>query len=105
MSNSELEVLLFERDLPRRGVTETHPQIVARLAAADGALNNITLNNLLKKHFVGTKGNMEVRIHRLQQCDADASAAGQNGFKSTDPNFKASYEGYGGEYDGLTDDE
>ena len=106
MNDHELQVLLSERGLRPRGENESHAQVVARLAAADWKLDNATLNGLLKEHFVGVKGNLGVRIRRLQECDGDyKSALGQAGTKSTALDFKKGYEGYKGKYEDLIDDD
>jgi len=100
----ELEVLLCERGLPRRGQDELHPEVVARIAAADKALDTTDLNDLLAKHFESQKGSMIKRIARLQHADAAASAAGKEGVRVTDREFQDSYEGYTGKYAHFKDD-
>jgi hypothetical protein len=98
MTDDELDVLIFERRLERRGPTEVHPEVVARLAAADATLSSSTLNSLLEKHFEPTKGKRSVRVDRLQKADAANCAAGKNGLDVTDLEFQDTYEGYKGEY-------
>ena len=94
MTDEEIEVLLFQRGLPRRGDDESHPHVVARLAAHDAELSSATLSELLGKYFDKTKGRKELKIQRLQQYEAMASAAGLAGIKATDPEFKEGYVGY-----------
>lgn len=101
MTDAELEVVLFERGLPRRTLRETHPQIVARLDAADQDLTTTELTELLSPHFDKGKGSKEAKIKRLQTHEAKKSAAGEAGITSTDLAFKEGYEGYVGEYKGL----
>ena len=105
MAIDELETLLFNRKLPRRGGHETHPQLVARLAAADVALAIPELDELLRKFWDKGKGSKVAKIKRLQMHEANASAAGQDGIKAMDPEFKKGYEGYGGEFSGLLDND
>ncbi|KAK5169694.1 uncharacterized protein LTR77_005672 [Saxophila tyrrhenica] len=101
MTDSELADLLHERKLPRRGHDETHPEVIARLAADDDILDNDEVNDLLAKHFMTHKGSIAKRIQRLEEADAANSAAGKRGVKVTDPEFKEQYEGYKGEYASL----
>ena len=96
MTDSELADLLLVRKLPRRGANESHPEVVARLAAADNSLKSSELTDLLKVYFDGKKGSKEAMALRLQKNDAKNSAAGKAGVKSTDDEFKKSYEGYSG---------
>ncbi|KAK5128492.1 hypothetical protein LTR85_003160 [Meristemomyces frigidus] len=105
MTDAELQVVLFKRGLPRRTVRESHPQVVARLAAADEDLSTPELDELLRVFFDKGKGNKVAKIKRLQEHDAAQSAAGGDGLKSTDLAFKKGYEGYEGEYAGLLEDE
>lgn len=85
LTEAELEVLLFERGLPRRGGRETHPQMVARLAAADAGLSSDDLSKLLLKFFDKGKGSKVAKALRLQKYEAEASAAGQKGLEGDDP--------------------
>ena len=96
MTMGELTALLHTRGLPRRGAGETHPQIVARLAAADNALSVTKLKALLESHFDKRKGNKDLYIERLRVHDAEKSEAAQKGIKSTNLEFKKGYEGYSG---------
>ena len=96
MTDYELERLLATRGLPRRAAGETHPQLVARLAAADKALSMPDIDNLLQANFLSRKNSHKVKELRLQNYDAKHSEAGQRGVESTDLEFKKSYEGYGG---------
>jgi hypothetical protein len=96
MTDYELELLLAMRGLPRRAAGETHPQLVARLAAADKVLSMPDIDDLLQANFLSRKNNHKVKELRLQKYDAKHSEAGQRGVESTDPEFKKSYEGYGG---------
>ncbi|KAK4547750.1 hypothetical protein LTR36_000708 [Oleoguttula mirabilis] len=105
MTSAELEVLLFERDLARRTGRETHPQMVARLNAADEDLSTTEISDLLSKFFDKGKGSKEAKTKRLQEHEAAKSAAGGNSVKATDLAFKKGYEGYKGEYSGLIEDE
>ncbi len=105
MTESELEVKLFERGLARRARHETHPHMVARLAAADAALGTEALSTLLSKYFDKGKGSKLVKALRLQELDAEKSAAGEAGVKSTDLEFKKGYEGYKGKFARLIRDE
>lgn len=100
MTDEEIRVLLHERGLPRLGSDESHPQVVARLAAADNDLSSMAVSSLLKKYFDNKKGNKEAKIRRLQEYDAANSAAGMRGVKSTDLEFKRGYKGYGGRFGG-----
>merc|ERR1739841_233234 len=56
MSDAELNALLFERGMPRRGLDESHPEVVARLAEADEAATTVELTKLLSKYFDKGKG-------------------------------------------------
>ena len=103
MTDAEIDVLLFERDLSRRGSRESHPQVVARLAAHDNDLSVSDLHDLLGKFFDKGKGNKAAKTRRLQEYEAGASAAGSDGVKATDPEFVKRYEGYEGEYAGFLD--
>ena len=96
LSFEELDILLAKRDLPRRGADETHPEIVARLAAADMALDVYGLDALLQAEFIALKGSRAVKAARLQKHDASQSETGRRGVESTDLEFKKSYEGYDG---------
>ena len=101
LKDGEIDVLLYERGLARRGSRESHPYVIARLAAHDEALSTTDLNNLLEKHFDKGKGNRAAKILRLQEYDAVASSAGSNGVKATDLQFKTGYAGYTGTFKGL----
>lgn len=94
MSMAELEVLLIQRDLPRRKAEEDHATLVARLNQADNAMNNKTLNAVLREAYLPTSFNRAEKIRRLQKHDAEESIKGQAGIKSTDMEFKQSYEAY-----------
>lgn len=96
MTLEELELLLVQRDLPRRTPEETHPHLVARLAAADKVLEIKEIDALLQAHFVRLKGNHPEKEARLQQADANTSKAGKDGVMATDLEFKKGYEGYSG---------
>ena len=104
MTDAELELLLFERKLPRRTLREDHPQVVARLAAADKDLPTPELDELLRPYFDKGKGSKVAKIKRLQEHDAAKSAAGGAGLKPTDSDFKEFYEGYKGEYRSLVEE-
>lgn len=105
MTDAELDVLLFHRELPRRTMRETHPQVVARLHAADCTLTTIELSDLLRPYFDKGKGSKESKVKRLQVQDAAKSAAGEEGITSADLEFKKGYEGYKGEYRSLIGDD
>ena len=105
MSDYELELLLAMRRLHRRAAGETHPQLVARLAAADKDLSMVDIDDLLHANFLSRKNSHKVKEMRLQQYDAKHSEAGKRGVVSTDPEFKKSYEGYGGKGARFIDDE
>ncbi|KAK5131110.1 hypothetical protein LTR08_001328 [Meristemomyces frigidus] len=105
LTNDELDTMLFNRKLPRRGGHESHPQVVARLAAADVGLSTPELDDLLRKFWDKGKGSKIAKIQRLQTHEAGASTAGQDGTKATDLGFKKRYEGYRGEYASLLEDE
>ena len=105
MAADELEALLFNRQMPRRGANETHPQLVARLAAADATLATQELDDLLRKFWDKGKGSKVAKVRRLQNHEANASAAGLDGVKSTDLEFKKGYEGYVGEYSCWIEDD
>lgn len=102
MSLDELDGLLHERRLKRSPV-EDHPEIVARLCGADRLLKSAEINNLLARHFLRMKGNMQMRIAALQQADAKDSDAGKRGWDVDHPEFKKGYEGYKGKYAHLLD--
>ena len=101
LNDSELEVLLFERGLARRAVAEPHAHVVARLVAADEDLSTTELNDLLAKEFDKGKGKRESKTRRLQELDANKSAAGSQGLRSDDPSFIEKYRKHIGEYSGL----
>ena len=101
MTMAELDVLLFQRKLPKRLPDESHPEVVARLAKADQALSTQEISELLSSYLVKGKGNKKARILRLQDHDAENSEAGQEGVSVDDPEFIQSYEGYKGEYSSL----
>ena len=105
MTDSELGALLHERGLPRRGNDESHPQVVARLAAADKELTCKEIDELLRPLFVCVKGTLGDKVVRLQEADAKGSAAGDDGVTAADLEFKKGYEGYAGEFAGLIGDE
>lgn len=105
MNDEELGIILSTRGLLPRKPNESHPQIVARLAAADKALGSGILNSFLKERFKSIRGKHEERVRRLQESEAEDSVAGQIGAKSTSLEFKQSYEGYSGEYAGLIGDD
>jgi hypothetical protein len=97
LTMQELELLLVKRDLPRRGAEETHPEVVARLAAADQALDVDALESLLQAEFIVLKGSRAVKAARLQEHDAKHSKAGKNDVTASDLEFQKSYEGYRGQ--------
>lgn len=101
MSDAELNALLFERGLPRRGSDESHPQVVARLAEADEAATTVELTKLLSKYFDKGKGSKKAKMRRLQEHNAYNSEAGLDGVRSTDPDFQQSYHGYMGDGEDL----
>lgn len=104
LSDSELTMLLWFRQLPRRGLNESHAQVVARLNAADHALTTIQLDDLLGAALEKTKGKKADKIRRLQEVDAKKSDNGaQKGMVSTDLDFIQQYEGYQGEFSYLID--
>jgi len=105
LTDSELDVLLFERKLARRSVRETHPEVVARLAAADEAISAPELVDRLRTDFLKTNGNREAKIRRLRESDAGKSAAGAAGVTATDLEFRKGYEGYSGVHSSLLGDE
>ncbi|KAI7277501.1 hypothetical protein KC345_g6578 [Hortaea werneckii] len=91
MSDAELNALLFERGLPRRGPDESHPEVVARLAEADEAATTVELTKLLSKYFDKGKGSKKAKLRHLQEHNAYNSEAGLDGVRSTDPDFQKSY--------------
>ncbi|KAI7202085.1 hypothetical protein KC352_g19169, partial [Hortaea werneckii] len=93
MSDAELNALLFERGMPRRGLDESHPEVVARLAEADEAATTVELTKLLSKYFDKGKGSKKAKVRRLQEHNAYNSEAGLDGVRSTDPDFQKSYHG------------
>lgn len=95
---AELATLLHARGLPPRGVHESHPELVARLAAMDNLLTSSQVSDLLLPFFDRTKVSKEAKILRLQNHDARNSAAGYSGIKSTDEEFVKGYEGYSGRF-------
>ncbi|KAI7548422.1 hypothetical protein KC331_g4418 [Hortaea werneckii] len=101
MSDGELNALLFERGLPRRGSDESHPEVVARLAEADEAATTVELTKLLSKYFDKGKGSKKAKVRRLQEHNAYNSEAGLDGVRSTDPDFQKSYHGYNGDGEDL----
>ena len=92
----ELDLLLAKRDLTRRGAEEAHPEVVARLAAADKALEMHALEAILQAEFVPLKGSHRAKEARLQDHDARQSEAGKQGATASDLEFQKSYEGYHG---------
>lgn len=92
----ELDILLAERDLPRRSADETHAEVVARIAAADKALSTQDLEGLLSAAFVPLRGGHAKKEKKLQEHDASQSEAGKKGVDATNLEFKKSYEGYYG---------
>jgi hypothetical protein len=96
MTLEELDLLLAKRDLPRRVASETHPQVVARLAAADKALKMSALEDLCLEKYVSRKGNRKKKVALLQKADAKDSAKGKEGVEASDLEFKKQYEGYHG---------
>lgn len=105
LTDGELNILLSQRDLPHRGSRESHPQTVARLAAADVMLNGEQLTDLLAKYFDKGKGSKVAKALRLQTHEAQASAAGQRGVKATDLEFKKGYVGYEGAFAHFIEDD
>lgn len=101
LSDEELKILLCSRGLPARGTAETHPEVVARIAAADNQLTGTQLNDLLQREFIKTRGDFPTRLWRLQHFDAERSEAGLQGVKSTDLAFKQGYGGYVGKFASL----
>jgi len=101
LTDEELKILLCSRGLSARGAGETHPEVVARIAAADNQLSGTELNDLLQREFLKTRGDFSTRLLRLQQYDAERSEAGQQGVKSTDLAFKQDYGGYVGKFASL----
>ncbi|KAI7083280.1 hypothetical protein KC356_g7690 [Hortaea werneckii] len=101
MSDAELNALLFERGLPRRGPDESHPEVVARLADADEAATTVELTKLVSKYFDKGKGSKKAKVRRLQEHNAYNSEAGLDGVRSTDPDFQKSYHGYIGDGEDL----
>ncbi|GAB1732326.1 hypothetical protein NU195Hw_g3824t1 [Hortaea werneckii] len=93
MSDAELNALLFERGMPRRGLDESHPEVVARLAEADEAATTVELTKLLSKYFDKGKGSKKAKVRRLQEHNAYNSEAGLDGVRSTDPDFQKGYHG------------
>ncbi|KAF2165846.1 hypothetical protein M409DRAFT_24132 [Zasmidium cellare ATCC 36951] len=101
LTDAELERLLFYRSLPRRGPSETHAEVVARLAANDETLKSDELSQLLMHLSEKSKGKKFEKISRLREADARECDAGQMGVRSTDLEFVRRYEGYSGEFAGL----
>lgn len=104
MTLNELEALLHERKMPRRAANETHPEVVARLHAADNALEGAEVNLLLEKHFIRSNGTVDRRVRALQKADAEESLAGKKGWDVHTPAFKDNYDGYHGRYAYLLSD-
>lgn len=100
LTDAELELIVLERGLLRRSPRETHPQLVARLAAADQALSMTELDKVLDGQSAGLN-TREEKIAQLQLHDAGKSAAGASGVRSTSMSFKRRYEGYKGRYRAL----
>ena len=105
MTDAELKFLLQSRGLRQPTSRESHAQTVARLAAADDDMSTTELSDLLRACFENVKGSKEAKIQRLRAYDAKRSAAGSDGVKATDPEFKKGYEGYEGAYKGLLDED
>lgn len=91
LTTAELDILLFERNLPKRTSAESHAEIVARLASADEALDTTELSELLTKYFDKGKGSKLAKILRLQDHDAASSKAGLEGLRVGDVGFKEGY--------------
>lgn len=102
MPPDELEILFKERNLPRRSLTESQPQMVARLAFEDEALNQAGLLRLLSKYFDKGKSSKEDLIQRLQIHDVN-NCDSLLGSSSDDIEFMMGYEGYKGEFRYLID--
>jgi hypothetical protein len=103
MNDHELKVLLYQRrgHLAPRRPDETHPQLIARLAAADNSLKEKELNELLRAKFLVTKGTKKEKILRLQEADAEESFNGKDIVRATDRAFMEQYVGYMGEFSYL----
>lgn len=98
MNDAELAEVLARRNLRRRARDETHPEVVARIAAADAEETVPKLKELLGAYFERRKGSREVLIRRLQEYDAAASELGMQTVTAIDPGFKRGYEGYRGKF-------
>jgi len=98
MNLSELDDLLQRRGLRRRSRHETHPELVARIAAADAMLGAKEVKDLLALYFDRRKGSRDVMVGWLQQQDAASSALGVEGLTADSQEFKESYEGYKGKF-------
>lgn len=98
MDDVELAEVLARRGLRCRAQDETHPQVVARIAAADAEETVPKLKELLAAYFERRKGGREVLVRRLQEYDAASSALGMEGITAIDPDFKKGYEGYRGKF-------
>jgi hypothetical protein len=105
MTDNELEVLLYERKLDRRAANETHPDVVARLAAADDDLSATNVKTLLDKLFVRPRGNRANRLNMLREADAANSAAGKQGVKVGTSQFEKFSADYAEKYAHLISDE
>ncbi|KAK4495794.1 hypothetical protein PRZ48_013062 [Zasmidium cellare] len=103
LSVHELEALLFYRSLPRRGPSESHAEVVARLAANDETLKSDELSQLLIHLTEKSKGKKFEKIARLREADARGSDAGQMGVRSTDLEFVRRYEGFEG-FEGVLEE-
>ncbi|KXT00037.1 hypothetical protein AC578_4875 [Pseudocercospora eumusae] len=104
MNLDELDACLFSRKLPRRHPTESHAEVVSRLAHADNELTIPELNDLLKAALEPTSGKKDVKIQRLAAAEAAHSVKGSAGLISTELDFMRGYEGYQGEFAYLLDE-
>ncbi|KAK3073244.1 hypothetical protein LTR53_005339 [Teratosphaeriaceae sp. CCFEE 6253] len=67
LSGDELVAILKERGLPATGREETHPQVIARLHAADKLLTTAELHQLMKRYFLKIKGTREAKLKVLAE--------------------------------------
>jgi hypothetical protein len=105
MSRTELEALCTARNLPILPEdSESHPQLVARLNAADQALEAVQVDALIKKARLGSGGTKSAKIQRMQMAQAAQSEKGGLGLTTTDVDFMRGYEGFQGEFKYLLDD-